>query len=171
MRVLERPTALPRAWVVRDVQTAPPVDQSALVLEPGFDPASTVIAGPGLELAAIEPQIAAEDNVNFTMVDPDQVLIQVDADAPGVLVVNEIDAAGWNAYVNGDRTEMVRANGAFRAVVVPAGSSEVILRYEPASLRLGLWLSLATFSGVLIVLILLSGLPRRLKHVRRIGRQ
>ena len=130
-----------------------------------MDPIETVVAGSDLEFAAIEPPISGEDVVTFDMVDPDQVRIQVDADAPGVLVINEIYAAGWNAYLDGERTAMVRANGAFRAVVVPAGSSKVVLRYEPASLRLGLWLSLATLAGVLIVLILLSRRPRRWRRL------
>jgi hypothetical protein len=50
---------------------------------------------------------------------------------------------GWKAEVDGEPAPLLRANEAFCAVPIPAGTSIVTLRYEPASLRIGAWIALA----------------------------
>ncbi len=42
---------------------------------------------------------------------------------------------------------------AFRAVFLPKGAHEVIYRYEPLSFKVGLWISLLSISGALLVII------------------
>ena len=50
-------------------------------------------------------------------------------------------ARGWRAHVDGVPAPVLRANGKHRAVAVPAGRHEVVLRYEPPGLLAGLALS------------------------------
>jgi len=68
---------------------------------------------------------------------------EVTASAPGWLCVTDAFYPGWRAEVDGAPTEIVPAFFAFRAVPVPAGTSRVTLRYEPASLRWGAALTAA----------------------------
>jgi uncharacterized membrane protein YfhO len=63
---------------------------------------------------------------------------------------------GWRVTVNGRRAEVLRANGVFRAVEVPAGVSEVEFRFFPGSLLLGAVVSLAG----LVMLAVLWGMAR-----------
>ena len=60
--------------------------------------------------------------------------VQVDAAAPAWLVVNEVSAPGWQASVDGAATPLMRANGLFRAVCVPAGRHQVAFRFSPLQL-------------------------------------
>lgn len=60
---------------------------------------------------------------------------------PGYLVFNETFAPGWHAWVDGKPSPILRAYGLFMAVPVEAGGHQVDFRYEPASFRLGLFLS------------------------------
>ena len=60
--------------------------------------------------------------------------LRVHADAPAWLVVNDVIAPGWRAEINGEATDVLRANGVFRAVCVPAGTHEVALRFSPLQL-------------------------------------
>lgn len=60
--------------------------------------------------------------------------VRVHADAPAWLVVNDVIAPGWRAEINGEATDVLRANGLFRAVCVPAGTHEVTLRFSPLQL-------------------------------------
>ncbi len=60
----------------------------------------------------------------------------------GWLVVHEGWAPGWRATVNGEDVRVARVDHAFRGVPVPPGDSVVRMVYEPASLRLGLGLTL-----------------------------
>jgi uncharacterized membrane protein YfhO len=70
--------------------------------------------------------------------------IETSTDADGLLVTSEVYYPGWNAYVDGERVEVERANFLFRAVPVPAGEHTVELRYESRSLRAGILISFLT---------------------------
>ena len=59
-----------------------------------------------------------------------------------VLTDNYYDA--WHATVDGTPTEVLRANGTFRAVAVPAGASRVVYTYYSKRYQIGKWLTLLT---------------------------
>ena len=59
-----------------------------------------------------------------------------------LLVLSDRWYPGWKATVNGRNADVLRANGVFRAVEVPAGVSDVEFRFLPRSLRLGAAVSL-----------------------------
>jgi hypothetical protein len=65
----------------------------------------------------------------------------VDADGQGLLVTRESFARGWQADVDGRPAPVFRADGKHRAVPIPAGHHEVLLRYRPPGLSLGLALT------------------------------
>jgi hypothetical protein len=60
------------------------------------------------------------------------ITVEVDAPAPGVLVLNEAFYPGWTAAVDGRPARLFRAHYHLRAVVVPAGRVRVDFRYRPA---------------------------------------
>jgi hypothetical protein len=70
----------------------------------------------------------------------------VATDAPGYLVTTDSFYPGWNAYLDGVRTPLLRSNLAFRSVYVPAGRHRVEHRYEPDSFRWGVRLSAASLA-------------------------
>jgi hypothetical protein len=84
--------------------------------------------------------------------------IVAEVDSPSVLVVRDGWAAGWTARVNGRAAAVRRADGRHRAVDLPRGRSEVVLRYRPR----GLTASLAAGALALAALGVLyrSGRPR-----------
>ena len=49
---------------------------------------------------------------------------------------------GWQATLDGEPVELLRANLNFRGVAVPAGSHQIEMRYRPESFRWGLVLAL-----------------------------
>jgi len=64
---------------------------------------------------------------------------------PGdLLILNDTYDAGWQAWVNGNRTPIFRTNLYARGVQVPAGNSEVRFLYRPPSLWWGFLCSLLT---------------------------
>ncbi len=99
---------------------------------------------PRAALAACEDSpdgLSCTPNVESTAAividEPKQVTVQVDAAAAGWLLLLDTDYPGWEAAVDGSPAPIRRANGAFRAVEVPAGQHVVEFRYRPASLRVG----------------------------------
>ncbi len=69
--------------------------------------------------------------------DPAALEIVVSSPAPGTLLLLDTDYPGWQAAVDAHPVPIQRANGAFRAVEVPAGEHIVTFDYRPASLRTG----------------------------------
>jgi len=65
----------------------------------------------------------------------------------GYLVVTQNAMPGWRAWVDGKPADLFRADGIFQCVAFSAENRRVALRYEPASFRLGLFLSLLTLAG------------------------
>jgi uncharacterized membrane protein YfhO len=76
-------------------------------------------------------------------------------EAPGWLVVSDAYDDGWHATVNGRDARLVRANGVFMAIPLPAGEAEVALTYRPLSFRVGAWIS-----GFSLLFAIIAGLVR-----------
>lgn len=83
--------------------------------------------------------------------------VRIAASSPraAYLIVRRTHAPGWSATVNGRPAALVPANGRHQAVTVPAGASEVELRYRPSGGRLGVVLSL--LSAVAVAVLALRG--------------
>jgi uncharacterized membrane protein YfhO len=64
----------------------------------------------------------------------DQVVIDVEADRAGVVVLHDIYYPGWEVTVDGTRRPLLRANLLFRGVEVPAGRHRVTFDFRPLSL-------------------------------------
>jgi hypothetical protein len=81
------------------------------------------------------------------------VLCEVNAKTPGYMVLIDSYYPGWRAYVDGKRSEVLKANYAFRAVAVPAGKHQVEYRYQPRSFYAGLTLTmLAALTGIALLI-------------------
>jgi len=135
----ENPNAFPRAWIVHDVRSD--TDNRGIVfLARGYVDGHTTafVVGPLPEVSAVEGG-AEPDYVNVVRHAPERIELSARSSAPGLLVVSEVYAEGWNAYVDGDKVEILRTNHALRGVPLPAGEHTVVMKYEPRSLTIGLW--------------------------------
>jgi uncharacterized membrane protein YfhO len=64
-----------------------------------------------------------------------RVVVDIDAPAAGVVVLNEKLFPGWRATVDGADVTGFRANYLLRAVVVPAGPHRIAWSYHPPRYR------------------------------------
>jgi len=78
---------------------------------------------------------------------PQRVTISATAPSDAWLVLTDTYFPGWRAEVDGRPTAIAPANYAFRAVTVPAGTHTVTFTYEPASFRVGLFISLLALAA------------------------
>ena len=78
-------------------------------------------------------------------------------DQPGLLVVSESYAAGWQAYVDGQPAAVVPTDIFLRGVYLDAGKHEVRLVYAPRSFTIGVAISITTLitliTGSMLVMI------------------
>jgi uncharacterized membrane protein YfhO len=79
---------------------------------------------------------------------PERVTVEVAAEGPALLVLNDTFAPGWTATVGGAPAEILAANYLARGVWIPAGEHEVTFRYSTPMLREG-WL--AFLAGALVL--------------------
>jgi uncharacterized membrane protein YfhO len=70
---------------------------------------------------------------------------------PGWLVGLQTYYPGWTATVNNHHVPITRADVAFSAVPVGAGTSNVVLSYQPKSVSIGLIVSLVALLALLVL--------------------
>jgi hypothetical protein len=88
--------------------------------------------------------------VSFTRDEADRVVLEASAPARGAtLTLTDSYFPGWRAWVDGRPARIERVGEGFRGVVLAAGSHTVEMRYEPASYRVGLFVSLVALALVL----------------------
>jgi hypothetical protein len=141
--VYENQGALPRAYLVGNVEVVGDDDAAGRLLAPGFPyRRSAIVPEPlpaGLQLKhdvagdvawlGLEPGRMVQGRVNSQR-------LQVTADGPAMLVVSDNYHHGWHATVNGEPATLLRVNRTFRGVLVPEGSSVVEFQYGPPLLRI-----------------------------------
>lgn len=111
--------------------------------EEGLDVGKTLILHDPLRtpLGAPEDASAKPSVVDIERYEPDEVLIRVSATRRGLVFLSDNHFPGWQAFVNGVETKILRSWLTFRAVEVPVGESEVVFRYRPLPLRCALVVS------------------------------
>lgn len=157
----------PVAWLVEDADVATPRDAIARVrgASGGLDPARTVLLETDAARPASAPARAGSGGGTVDVAEraDDALTVRTDAPRDAFLVTSERAAPGWTATVDGADAPLLLANGAFRAVRVPAGAHEVRFAYRPWRTRAGLALAAA---GCLAALLL----ARASVAARRAGR-
>lgn len=84
---------------------------------------------------------------------PERVVAEITTNSPGLLVLTDLFYPGWIAEEEGRRLPILRADGFFRAVALPAGTHRVTFRYRPFSVLVGAGVSAAA----LLTILLLAG--------------
>jgi hypothetical protein len=74
--------------------------------------------------------------------EPNRVVARVSAETDALLVLADRYDDNWRVSVDEAERRLLRANGMFRAVQVPAGTHTVVFQYRPLSLPVGLAISL-----------------------------
>jgi uncharacterized membrane protein YfhO len=141
VKVYENHDVLPRAYVVHAVEV---VNDDAMLLERVLDETREFRDGvllerslPPRQTAEIARSHGGESSVRFVSLGTDEVEIDVTTATAGVLVMSDLFAPGWKAYLDEREVELHRANYAQRAVFVPAGGHSVRFSYRPLSFRIG----------------------------------
>lgn len=115
------------------------------ILAPDFDPAATVILEQGQPLDT-QPNSALA-LLSYSL---HRVVVSVQTDQPGYLVLPHAYYPGWQASVGGQPQPVLRANYAFRAVYVPPGEHTVAFEFRPAIWPVGVVVSGATLLALLL---------------------
>jgi hypothetical protein len=140
-----------RAWIVHRARQVDDLEALALLASSDLDPFDEVLLA---EPVRGQPETPAEPStIEAVAYASEEITVWANLSAAGWLVLGEWYYPGWQAWVDGVRTEVLRADYALRAVQVDEGSHEVVFRYCPVSVYLGGGVSVVTL-GMLIGLAL-----------------
>ena len=122
-------------WIVAD-STAEAFER---VLEPGFDPARTVVVEEDPGLTPVDGAVPGE--ATYSEVDPEHVHVEAVATAPSVVVVRNSYDEHWSATVDGRPAEVLAVDGFLQGVAVEAGPHEIELTFRDPAIGRGLAVS------------------------------
>lgn len=149
IRLFEVPDPLPRAFVADGWEVA---DGSARAFERALTaslPTRRVV------LENVEPApsgAATAGRIVAATWEAERIRFITRSTEPGVLVLLDRWYPGWRVQVDGEPASLLRANGVFRAVRIPAGEADVEFAFVPRSLRTGSWMTGLGIVGWLLLL-------------------
>ncbi|MGK2962911.1 MAG: YfhO family protein, partial [Gemmatimonadaceae bacterium] len=127
---------LPRAYLVPRVEVIADTDSAlAFMNSPQWNPREVAVIDrpPGVTL----PDIPLQQAAVITERKPDRVVVRTNANRPALLVLSDVYAHGWKAYVDDRLAPIVITNVAFRGVPVDAGEHTVRFEFDPDQLATG----------------------------------
>ena len=165
---------VPRAWwmsgpIYTSSDTwAGSEDSLRRMASPDFDPfRHATLQGPLIPNVLHEsapPDSTRQASLTWQDYQAESLRLEVEVDASGLLVFSESYFPGWQAEVNGEAWPILRANVALRALALPPGRHEVILRYDPPLYRLAFSLGALAWLGWLMACATLALRLRTVQH-------
>jgi hypothetical protein len=162
VKIYQNLDVLPRAFVVHRARVIEDDEAAvAAMRDESFKPnEEAILAGapPGRgawgTLGSVEPVSSQStpsfDQVTIISYEPERIIIEADLASEGYLILTDTCYPGWRARVDGKESFIIRANLLFRAINLSAGQHRVEFSYEPASLRIGAAISLATLLVIVV---------------------
>ncbi len=154
-KVYENTLFLPRGILVGKTSFGNLPQVFARLAAAEFDPADELL----LETMALRPageEVTGEEEgaVRLIREDAHRIEFAVTTAVPQWLFVSDTYYPGWKAYIGGKEVPISVANGAFRAVSVPAGASVVKFIYKPGAFVLGAAISGVTLLSIILLLVI-----------------
>ncbi|MBI4631611.1 MAG: YfhO family protein [Chloroflexi bacterium] len=105
------------AWVGEAVSARANGEAIKLARAADFDPTKKVI----IEGEVNRSASSGTGSIRITHYGTESLNVMIDSTSDGWFYINDVWYPGWKAWVNGEETQVYRANGTFRAVRVPSG--------------------------------------------------
>lgn len=134
-QVFENPEALGNAWWVNEIKYADNADDEMAALD-WIRPDSVAVADSKFReiLGGDIPPTTPGDTIYETFYAPNELRYHATTANGGLAVFSEIYFPwGWKATIDGQDAEIGRVNYVLRAIRVPAGNHEIIMRFAPES--------------------------------------
>ncbi len=156
--ILENTHVLPRVFMVYQWEVVES-QESALkkILNKDFPFSKKIILEDGISKEFGE----GNSKVLIEKVSNRETIYNVETENSGYLFISELYYPGWQVYIDGNVSEIKKANYAFRAVFIPPGSHQVVFKYEPRSLYQGTIISLVLLIVLITVVFIMRPLGKK----------
>ncbi len=135
--VMENPDALGNAWLVSDVEFVDGADAEMAALKKA-DPAVKAVADSKYKAALGQPvKKQPGDTIALSApYKPNELRYKATTKDGGIAVFSEVFFPwGWTATVDGKDTPIACVDFTLRGIRVPAGSHEIVMRFDPQSIH------------------------------------
>ena len=154
--VIPNPDAFGPCWLVKNVQV---VDSRVAAIQflGKFNLKDTAVVDQSFSKNVVQPQRDSASNIRMTKFDNDAIEYEANCNGPQFAVFSEIYyPVGWNAYIDGKKTDYCNVNYVLRGLSLPTGKHSVKFVFEPASVKSGT--SIMFIASIFILVIFLGGL-------------
>lgn len=135
--VYRNTNVMPRAFVVHNAVVQPDIGMHIDVMRRlGSALRDTVVLERG-EPLDLGDSLTDRSTASVASYRNNEIVVDVNAAAPGYLVMSDMYHSGWRATVDGREAPVLRADYTFRAVPVEPGKHTIRLYFSPASWEVG----------------------------------
>jgi len=149
------PYTLGNCWLVKEVKFVKDANEEMLSLD-HFNPAATAFANEEFKsIVGNQPTFDSTASIKFIQNNNDYIKYESNATSNQFAVFSEVYySQGWNAYIDGKKTDYCRVNYVLRGLPLPAGKHLIEFKFEPSLVKLGEQLSkYASYISVLLILL------------------
>jgi uncharacterized membrane protein YfhO len=152
------PDANGNAWFVNDVKLVNNANAEMKALDHLNTKKVAVfnaqLHGDKFKNAGLKHNLDTTGTIQLRMYKPNYIKYISNSKSEGVAVFSEIYyEKGWNAYVDGVKTDHFPVDYVLRAMVLPAGIHTVEFKFEPEVIETGSTITLVSGVGMLLLLI------------------
>ena len=168
---VQNPWAQGNGWFVEQIEYVPDADAEIAALH-DTDLRKVAVVDKQFEGTlgneVSESDTTATSSVELTSYEANRLSYKVTSQKGGVVVLSEIYYPGWTCTIDGQPTEIARANYVLRAIKVPAGEHEVVMTFDPQTLHITEAIAYAALAVLALMLIALLGMSlyRKRKNIR-----
>jgi hypothetical protein len=147
-QLLRNPNALGNAWFVDEIKWVDNADEEIAALA-DINPAKTAVIDKRFETGELknfeykvnkqptDSAVLNNSSIKLTKYQPNKLIYESNADTEKLAVFSEIYyPKGWHISIDGQETEMFRANYILRAMLIPAGKHTIEFRFDPESYKI-----------------------------------
>lgn len=159
----QNPEAFGNAWLVDNIQWEPSANEAIKALE-DVDLRNTAIIEEEFKNTLKTTKTNGGDgSIELVQYEPNNLKYQSNSNSDQFAVFSEMYyQPGWNAYIDGKKTDHVRVDYVLRGMKIPAGQHTIEFRFEPQVIQTGGTITM--ISCILIGLLLLGGIGLELKN-------
>jgi len=149
-RLAVNPNPDPRAYLASSALSLRNDDEATEYMRAGHDFHHVALVEQPVPLPT--QALPLDGHATITHFSSERISIAVESPWPALLVLAEPWYPGWTARVNGSSVPCIPANAWMRAVLVPAGKSQVEMTFHSTYLVLGSVISLVALAIILVLL-------------------
>ena len=134
---VQNPWAQGNGWFVSGIEYVPDADAEIAALHTADLRHVAVVDDDFADVLGSEAlQSDSTATVELTSYEANRLAYKVKSQKGGVVVLSEIYYPGWTCTIDGEPTDIARANYVLRAIKVPAGEHEVVMTFDPQTVHI-----------------------------------